>query len=398
MPFVRRLVGEIGQALARDPPLIQILVGARQTGKSTAAEQVARAWRGPTHSASADSPVPHGPEWIESHWMTAEREAAAGGAPVLLVLDEIQKVRGWSESVKSLWDANRRARRNIRPLLLGSSALLVHRGLTESLAGRFLLHRCPHWSFPECREAFGWDLSRWLYFGGYPGAAALAGEPELWRRYVADALVETAIARDVLALEPIGKPALLRQAFGFATQHPAEIVSYTKMVATLQDAGSTVTVAHYLRLLEACFLVSALERMTGQPRLRGSTPKLVLWNNALVTAMSGLSFSEALADRAYWGRLVENAAGAHLLNGLPPPRFVTGYWRDRSDEIDFVVASGRSRLGIEIKSGRPGRLPGVAAFRRRFPTARVLVVGGGGLPLEDFFSTEPEALVGSAKP
>lgn len=393
--FVRPLVADLQAGLLREEPrLLQVLVGARQTGKSTAAEQIAARWAGPARRASADLPLPPGPDWIETQWELARRDAQRDRRPLLLVLDEVQKVRGWSEVVKSCWEQDRRARRGIRTLLLGSSALLVQRGLTESLAGRFFLHRCPHWSLTECDRAFGWDLDRFLFFGGYPGAAALADDEEAWRRYVADALVETAIARDVLALQPVGKPALLRQLFGLSVQHPAEIVSYTKMLGTLQDAGNTVTLAHYLRLLEACFLVSGIERVTGAPRRRGSSPKLVLWNNALTTALSGMSFAEARADSASWGRLVENAAGAHLLNHLSPPRFEVGYFRDRNDEVDFVVTAGRVRVGIEVKSGRPDRLRGLAAFRRRFPDARTLVVGSGGVPLEEFLREHPARLLG----
>jgi len=394
-PYERKLVGELAGVLRRHGQLLHVLVGARQTGKTTVASQVAATWAGPVVQASADQPLPPGPEWIETQWL---RGVAAGRAerrrPVLLVLDEVQKVRGWAETVKALWDDPSGRPPGLRVLLLGSSALLVGRGLTESLAGRFLLHRCPHWSFGECSEAFGWDLDRWLFFGGYPGAARLADDEDTWRRYVADSLVETAIARDVLGLGTIAKPALLRHLFGLAVQRPAQILSYNKMLGTLRDAGNTVTLAHYLRQLESSFLVSGLERFTGRARVRGSSPKLVLWNNALVTALSGLTFEEARAEPAFWGRLVENAFGAHLLNHLPPPRYEVGYWRERNDEIDFVVVAGRRRLGIEVKSGRPERPAGVDAFRRRFPSARVVLVGRGGMPLSEAFLSDPRELLG----
>jgi predicted AAA+ superfamily ATPase len=396
--FVRVLAGDIERALQRrGPPLIQVVVGARQTGKSTAAEQIAARWKGPVVRASADLPLPPGPEWIETHWNRARRDsgpAAARRAPCLLVLDEVQKVAGWAESVKALWEEDRRAGSRIRPLLLGSSALLVQKGLTESLSGRFFLHRCSHWSYSECARAFRWDLDRWIFFGGYPGAAGLIRDERAWRSYVADSLVETAIARDVLSLAQVGKPLLLRHLFGLAAQHPAEIVSFNKMLGTLTDAGNTTTLAHYLRLLEASFLVSGLERFSGRLRQRGSSPKIVFWNNALVTAVSGVSFDEARNDPSLWGRLVENAVGAHLLNSLPGPRYEVGYWRDGNDEVDYAVRAGGKRVGLEVKSGRPGRLRGLAAFRKRFPSARALVIGSGGIPLDEFFSNDPDSLLG----
>ena len=393
MRFERDLVGELGEAIRRMPDLIHVLVGARQTGKSTAAEQVAGKWKGPVILKSADLALPPGPEWVENLWNQARLEARQERRAALLVLDEIQKVHGWSETVKALRDEDRRSRTAVRPLILGSSALLVQKGLTESLAGRFFLHRSPHWSYSECRRAFGWTLDQWIFYGGYPGAAKLVRDEEAWRRYVSDSLVETAISRDVLQLQTVAKPALLRHLFGLAAQYPAQIVSYTKMLGSLQDAGNTVTLAHYLRLLESAFLVSGLERMTGQKRRRGSIPKLVLWNNALISSLAGGTFREARRDAAYWGRLVENAVGAHLLNSLSPPRFAVGYWRDGNDEVDYVVHAGRKTGGIEVKSGRPGRSAGLGAFRKRFPSAKSIIVGGGGIELKSFFENSPNTIL-----
>ena len=255
MAFERASIGELIRALQRRPPRLQVLVGPRQVGKTTAAAQVAARLGWPSHTASADAPLPQPPEWIETQWRLARM---AGRGRVLLVLDEIQKVRGWSEVVKRLWDEEARTGGKVRPLLLGSSALLVQKGLGESLAGRFYLHRCAHWSWPECREAFGWELARWLYLGGYPGAAPLAGDEPAWKRYVTDALIETVIARDVLQMQTVTKPALLRHLFALAAAYPAQILSYTKMLGQLQDAGNTVTLAGYLRLLETAFLASGL--------------------------------------------------------------------------------------------------------------------------------------------
>jgi hypothetical protein len=280
-------------------------------------------------------------------------------------------------------------------LLLGSSALLLARGTSESLAGRFFLHRCLHWSFPECRDAFGWDLDRWLFFGGYPGAAPLIDDAEAWRTYVNDALIETVLARDVLAMQSVAKPALLRQLFLLAARYPAHILSYNKMLGQLQDAGNTTTLAHYLRLLETAFLVSGLERYSpGKPRRKGSSPKLVLWNNALVSALSLRSFEQARADPVFWGRLVENAAGAHLLNHLQGLSYDVAYWRERNEEVDFVVLSAGAPWALEIKSGRPERPSGLAALARKAsPRLRPLIVGSGGLALQEFFSTDPRTLL-----
>jgi hypothetical protein len=386
MAFERPVVGELSAALQRRPPLLQVLVGPRQVGKTTAAAQVEARLGWPSRTASADAPLPHPPEWIDTQWQLARATAATAKRRVLLVLDEIQKVRGWSEVVKRLWDEELRSGGRVRALLLGSSALLVQKGLTESLAGRFFLHRCTHWTWPECRRAFGWSLDRWIYFGGYPGAAPLARDEPAWKRYVADSLIETVIARDVLQMQTVTKPALLRHLFALAAAYPAQILSYNKMLGQLQDAGNTVTLAAYLRLLETAFLASGLERRAqGQPRKRGSSPKLILWNNALVNAPSTRSFAQARADGAWWGRLVENAVGAHLLNGLQGPQWSVTYWRANGGEMDFVVDRAGQTWAVEVKSGRAGKGAGTAVFRRRHPAAKVWLVGETGIPLEEFF-------------
>lgn len=353
---------------------------------------MAAAWEGPVLFASADAPLPPGPEWIQSHWEQARHSAQ--DRPGLLVLDEVQKVRGWSEIVKALWDEDRAMAVPLCALVLGSSALLLAEGTSESLAGRFFLHRCPHWSYVECREAFGWDLDQWLFFGGYPGAAALAGNEVAWRACVADSLIETALARDVMAMRRITKPILLRHLFALVGRFPAQILSFNKMLGQLQDAGNTTTLAEYLVLLERAYLVSGLERFSaGQARSRGSSPKLVLWNNALVGALNLRSRSEARKDSAWWGCLVENAVGAHLLNHLQDLPYEVTYWRESSDEVDYVVRAGDALWAVEVKSGRPARTEGLAAFLRRQPHARPLVVGAGGMPLESFFTKDPRELL-----
>ncbi len=390
MSFERTVVGEVVKAAGWKTPLMQVLIGPRQVGKTTAARQIAQRLGWPVVSASADGAWSHPQAWIETQWRIARAQSNSPGARVLLVLDEVQKVPAWSEMVKRLWDEDRAQGSRVQPILLGSSALLVQRGLTESLAGRFFLHRCTHWSWTECQQAFGWDLDRWIYFGGYPGAAALAGAEPDWKRYVTDSLIETVLARDVIQMQPITKPTLLRHLFGLAAQFPAQIFSYNKMLGQLSDAGNTVTLANYLRLLETAFLVSGLELFSkGQARKRGSSPKLILWNNALVNALSSRSFLETLRDDALWGRLVENAVGAHLLNSLVGPEWRITYWRDGAAEVDFVVSHGTLDFAVEVKSGRHSRLSGLEAFRKRYPKAATLLIGSDGIPLSEFFSREP---------
>lgn len=370
-------------------PVFQVLTGPRQVGKTTIAEQVMEALPFPSVYATADSPLPPGPEWIETNWRLAQVEFEKQRKPVVLVLDEIQKVRGWSEALKYYWDEGRRSHCDVRLLVLGSSALLLQEGLTESLSGRFFLNRCMHWSFQECKEAFGWNLRQWLYFGGYPGTVVFVADEQQWKRYVLDSLIETVLARDVLQMSKITKPALMRHLFALAATFPAQIFSYNKMLGQLQDAGNTTTLAHYLKLLESAFLVSGVEAYSkGQIRKRGSSPKLILRNNALINALSSKTLHEAVGDAVGWGRLVENAAGAHLVNGLSGTEYSITYWREGDKEVDFVVTHGTETWAIEVKSGRGGKLSGMEHFRRKYPEAKTLIVGTGGIPLEQFFMSD----------
>jgi predicted AAA+ superfamily ATPase len=274
-------------------------------------------------------------------------------------------------------------------VLLGSAPLLVQQGLTESLAGRFELIRVSHWSYPEMREAFGWDLDRYLLFGGYPGAAPLADEPGRWAAYVRDALVETTLSRDVLLMSRVDKPALLRQLFDLACAYSGQELSYTKMLGQLQDAGNTTTLAHYLSLLAGAGLVVGLQKYAGDAaRRRASSPKLTVLNTALSTSRAGVVHDRLRDDPIAWGRLVESCVGAHLLNTAAEAGLNVSWWREGDAEVDFVLHAGASIVGIEVKSAFSAPPRGLTAFRGHFPRVHTLVVGAGSgaIPLETFLS------------
>jgi len=389
MPYQRPQAAVLRARLREPRRFIQVVAGPRQVGKSTLVQSVAEALGGPFRYASADEPSLRGADWIAQQWEAARLSAAeAGEAGALLVLDEVQKISGWSETVKRLWDEDTRRKRPLRVVALGSAPLLIARGLTESLAGRFEMLHLPHWSYAEMREAFGWSLDQYLFHGGYPGAAPLVDDPKRWARYVADSLIETSISRDVLLLSRVDKPALLRRLFELACRYSGQVLSYTKMLGQLQDAGNATTLAHYLDLLGGAGMVTGLQKYAGDAaRQRGSSPKLQVLNTALMAVMSDMSPAEARADREFWGRLVESAVGAHLANAATAGDCSLYYWRERNSEVDFVVKAGRRLLAIEVKSGRaPVAHSGLAAFAGAFKPQRSLLVGGDGIPVEEFLA------------
>jgi uncharacterized protein len=366
---------------------LQVVAGPRQVGKSTLVQQVTDDLDLPVRYASADEPTLRGGDWISQQW-DAARLDIAGKPGAVLVLDEIQKIPAWSETVKRLWDEDTRRKRPLKVVLLGSAPLLIAQGLTESLAGRFETLRLPHWSFSEMREAFGWSLEQFLYFGGYPGAAPLIGDHQRWARYIADSLIETSIARDVLLLTRVDKPALLRRLFELACRYSGQVLSYTKMLGQLQDAGNTTTLAHYLDLLAAAGMVCGLQKYAGdRARSRGSSPKLQVLNTALMTVMSGTDPDELRTDREFRGRLVDSAVGAHLANAAAAGECELFYWNDRGREVDFIIKVRSRVIAIEVKSGRaPTAHRGTAAFTESFKTHRTLLIGGDGISVEQFLA------------
>ena len=306
---------ELLKRLKEKRRFVQVLAGPRQVGKTTVVRQVMEAAKIPAHYASADEPTLRDRTWLEQQWDIARLKANEGKTGALLVLDEIQKVTDWSSLVKLLWDADTHSGVPLKVVLLGSSPLLIQSGLTESLAGRFEVIPAPHWSFIEMHEAFGWNLEQYVFYGAYPGAAELIGDPERWRRYVLDSLIETTISRDILLLTRVDKPALLRRLFQLGCAYSGQILSYQKMIGQLTDAGNTTTLAHYLELLQGAGMLAGLPKYSsGQVRQRGSSPKLQVLNTALMSAQDQRSIAEARHDGDYWGRIVESCVGAHLVN------------------------------------------------------------------------------------
>lgn len=345
-------------------PLIQILIGARQVGKSTAAQTIFDSWEGPKHFVTADSPTPPPAQWIGWEWEKARRL----GNGVLIIIDEVQKVPGWSEEIKRLFDPER-GKGTVKVLLLGSSSLGLSRGVSESLAGRFELVPAPQWTFAECKTAFGWDFDTFLKYGAYPGAAEFAGDDERWRNYILNSIIEPVLGRDVLIQRTVAKPALFRQTFEMAVQYPAHIISLQKMLGQLQDRGNATTMKHYLDLLKQCFLILPLQKFSGSLiQTKQSSPKIIVLNHALTHAY--VNFNRINVDPGWYGFLFESILGAHLAQ---IPNAELFYWREGNHEIDFVLKRQDEIFAIEVKSGLRKKAGGALSFSNRFPKARVEV-------------------------
>lgn len=380
--------------LAEPRKFIQVLAGPRQVGKTTLVDQLTAHLTTPFTSVSADGVDANNAEWIADQWNVVRKTMELRHQTEhIFIIDEVQLLSKWSDIVKREWDADKKSGTNIKVVLLGSSRLLLKDGLNESLAGRFELIHVPHWSFQEMHEAFGFSLEQYIYFGGYPGAAELVSNEKRWKQYIRQSIIHPAIEKDVLMTKRILKPALLRQVFDMGASHSGELLALNKIVGQLQDAGNTSTVANYIQVLGEAELITGLQMYAPDvARQYQSIPKFQVFNTALQTAYHSSTFEATYTDPTKWGRWVESTVGAHLINCASEDDYKVFYWRERNDEIDFVIANDEQVLGIEVKSGHHSAGMGLRAFQKRFPHAQTLVVGTGGMPIDLFLSTHPTKL------
>ena len=402
MEYLRKQFGTLKERVLEPRKFMQVVAGPRQVGKSTLVGQVLEQVSIAHVIEVADGVDPKDSDWIHRVWEAARATMTIRGVEeYLLVIDEVQKIENWSEMVKREWDADTRNRLNLKVVLLGSSRLLLKKGLTESLAGRYELIRMPHWSLQEMQDAFGVTLDEYIYFGGYPGPAHMIKDERRWRKYIKDSLVAPAIEKDVIMTSNIYKPALMKQLFELGCSYSAEILSLTKLMGQLQDAGNVTTLAGYLEILDEGALLTALQKYAkDETRKRGSIPKYQVYNNALLTAYKGRGFVTDRTDTKAWGRWVESAVGAHLLSMADELDYKVYYWREPSrnkdekdKEVDFIIDNGGEVTAIEVKSGRRGMNAGLPDFVEAFKPKRSFVVGTGGISLEDFLGCEIETLL-----
>ena len=386
--YKRAQIKELESRISEPRSRIQVISGPRQVGKSTMVDQFFKESNLPGMFESADAISPANSYWISEVWETARaRMKSEGLDEYLLIIDEIHKLNNWSEVVKKEWDQDTRNNASIKVVLLGSSRLLLKDGLTESLAGRYELIRMPHWSYSEMKEAFDMTLEQFIYFGGYPGAASYNNDERRWVRYIKDSIIVPAIEKDVIQTKNIYKPELMKRLFELGCETSGKEFSLNKMLGELQDSGNVTTLASYLSTLDESRLLCGLHKYASDNARRyNSVPKMMVYNTALLSAQAGVSFKQAYTTPSMWGRWVESAVGAHLLNQADEQDYKLYYWRDREDEVDFIVEHNRKCIAIEVKSGKHTSGKGLSVFQEQFHPVRAFVVGSGGVPIDEFLT------------
>lgn len=394
MEYKRPQFAEVFDRMNEPRKFIQVLAGPRQVGKSTLIDQVLAECQIPHYLYNADGVGENDTDWIRRIWeSTRTLMDTRQQTEAVLVIDEIHKIKRWSEIVKREWDADTRGKRQLKLFILGSSRLMLRKGLTESLAGRFELIRLGHWTLQEMEDAFGWTLDEWIYYGGYPGSASLIKDMRRWKKYIKQSLVAPAIEKDIILTSNIYKPALMKQLFELGCTYSAELLSLTKALGQLQDAGNVTTLSSYLEILNQCNLLAGLQKYANdEARRYQSVPKYQVYNNALLTAYKGTSYEKDRIDPQIWGRWVESAVGAYLLGGAEEGSYNVYYWRERSNEVDFIIVRQGEVIALEVKSGRRGMNSGLPKFCELFQPKHALVIGTDGIPFDDFFRMKIEDL------
>jgi predicted AAA+ superfamily ATPase len=392
--FKRPHYQQIIKRLNEPKKFIQVINGPRQIGKTTLIQQVIEVIRTPSIYISADGIINANSNWIDEQWNVARLKLKNKQLKeIVLVIDEIQKVSNWSETIKANWDADKINKIEIKLVLLGSSRLLLQKGLTESLAGRFETIYMGHWSFSEMHEAFGFSEEEFVWFGGYPGAASFIHDENRWKDYILNSLIETTVSKDILLIERINKPALLRNLFELGCLYSGQILSFTKILGQLQDAGNTTTLSHYLYLLNSAGLLGGLEKFSrGKTMQRSSSPRFQVHNSGLLSALSGAGFSETLLDSEKWGRHVQSAVGVHLINSSKTENFKLMYWRQGNYEVDFVLEYKQKIVGLEVKSGSAKFTKGMMKFSEIYNPHKMYLVSENGLSWQEFIKINPVEL------
>jgi len=394
--FKKKEYSILKDRLAEPRRFIQVISGPRQVGKSTMVKQVLNDTDIPHIFVTADGVSPQNQQWINEVWETARARKNFANLPeFLLVIDEVHKVNNWSEAIKKEWDWDTFHDINIKVVLLGSSRLLLKDGLTESLAGRFELIRMSHWTYEEMHEAFGLNLNQYIYFGGYPGSAQYIKDEKRWRSYIKDSIIAPAITQDILMTKTIYKPSLMQQLFFLGCTYSGEEMSLNKILGQLQDAGNVTTLANYLNILDETRLLKGMQKYArDNARKYNSVPKLMVYNTALLSALSNTKYEQVYTAPKTWGRWVESAVGSYLLAKADELDYKVYYWRDRDEEVDFIIDYYGKLTAIEVKSGRRTTNTGLQVFKDSFNPEHALVVGSDAFPLEEFLRIDLEKLLG----
>lgn len=373
---------------------IKALYGPRQVGKTAMVKEALASSSIPwMYVCAEDLEVADG-LWLRKLWEEIRQKAKESDRKeAVIVIDEVQRVDSWNETVKREWETDTFNKTNVKAILISSASHLIQKGLTESLVGKFESMLIPHWSYREMKEEFGWSPEEYMWFGGYPGGIKFMENESAWKRYIKTSVIDTSISKDILLQIRIDRPSLLRKLFETGSLHSSYVLSLTQVQEGLTERGNLSTLSNYLGLLESTFLMTGLDKYTGERnRKRSSKPKFQLFNNGLFSAQSDKTFHEAKSDPQLWGHVFESAVGTHLLNSSYTEDFDLYYWFEKRMEVDFIVEKDNRMIVIEVKYDKNAPETGLDLFTYKFDPKSIYTVGEGGIPIEEFLLMKPTDL------
>ena len=302
MLYERQHLSILKSRMAEPRRRMQIIMGPRQVGKSTLVGQYVDGIDTPYDFFAADGVNREDTTWIPARWQEARMKMDLHGEKErILIIDEVQKIKTWSGQVKKEWDRDTREKRNLKVILLGSSRVLLQKGLDESLEGRFESLKMGYWEWHEMRDAFGFTIQQYIYFGGFPGLAPDIKDEDRWRDLMEGTIIPPILTRDILEIDEIRHPALLRQVFELACIESARELSLTKMRGTM-NSGTVPTIKSYLEALDKTMLVKPLQKYSPSPvKEKNSIPKMQVYNSAFRNRYGTYTFEEAVTDSTEWG-------------------------------------------------------------------------------------------------
>jgi predicted AAA+ superfamily ATPase len=359
MNITRNFVELLKKRFSEKLPLIQIVMGPRQVGKTTGVMQFQEQTNINCHYISADSMPLSNANWILEQWQTA---LTKGDNP-LLIIDEIQKADNWSEVIKNLWDKQLKTGKRVNVLLLGSSSLSLKKGVSESLAGRYELIPVVHWDFIESKKLREMELETYLNFGGYPKSYDYLDDYDRWFSYVKSSIIDNVIDKDILNFALIKNPSLFKQAFEVLSCYPAQEISYRKLLGQLQDRGNTELIKYYIKLFEGAYLIKAIQKYGTQDfKIKSSSPKII--------PLAPCFYTLYAATKGKEGFVFEATVGAKLLEVSHD----LYYWRQGNSEVDYILSWKKKLFAIEVKSGRKRSRNGLNIFLKLYPNALPIII------------------------
>ena len=325
-----RLLDAVSEGLGEVP--VVALLGARQVGKTTLAQQVAKAWPGSTKIFDLEVAAVR-------EALARTPEAVLRGSGGLIVVDEIQRMPALFETLRPISDD---PSREAVFLLLGSASWDLIKGVSETLAGRLLFVDVPGFSLAEV----GADHQGRLWMrGGFP-RAWLASSSAAWTRWM-QAFTQTFLERDIPALGPRVSPTAIGRFWRMLAHYHGQLWNASELARSM-DASPTA-VNHYRDLLAGTFMIRVLPpwfENLGKRLVK--SPKVYLRDSGILHFLLGIENADELPMHPRYGASWEGFALEQTLVALGS-RDAYFYATQRGAELDLMLLRRGKRWGFEFK-------------------------------------------------